>query len=126
MLRRRILMNTCISTKRRAQAKKKANSGMNKTMMTTMIMKKMKTNRRSGTKYLTGSSIQNLYLPYIYPPLIWEDRDVISKNAYKIYLPPNVMYSLVFYGKGMVITDLLLDLTGPSPNGEYDFNIDLV
>ena len=39
ILRRVIMMNTCISTKRRTQAKKNANSGTNKTTMRMMITK---------------------------------------------------------------------------------------
>ena len=38
----------------------------------------------------------------------------------------NVMYSLVSYGKDVGITDLLQYLTGPSPNSEEDFKINLV
>ena len=33
--------------------------------------------------------------------LIWEERNVIAKNAYWIYFLPNVMESLVSYSKGM-------------------------
>ena len=56
-------MNTCISTKRRNRAKNNANSVTNKTKMTKMITKKMKTRRKSGTIYLTGSLLRTLYCP---------------------------------------------------------------
>ena len=61
--RTRILMNTCISMKRRTRAKKNMNAGRKKTTMTKMIMKKMKTRSMSGTISLTGSSLQTLYCP---------------------------------------------------------------
>ena len=61
MPRRRILMNTCISIKRRTWAKKNANLGTKKTMMMTKITKNMKTMRKSGTISLTGSSLRTLY-----------------------------------------------------------------
>ena len=34
---------------------------------------------------------------------------MIAENTYQICLPPNVMESLVMYGEGMGITDLLRD-----------------
>ena len=55
MPKRNILMNTCVLTKRRTQAKNNENSGTNKTTMTKMIKKKKKTRRNSGTGSLTGS-----------------------------------------------------------------------
>ena len=61
MLRRRIVMNTCISTKRRTRAKKNVNLGMKKTIMTTMIKNNMKMRRNSGTRSLTVSLLRNLY-----------------------------------------------------------------
>ena len=59
--RRRILMNTCISTKRRTRAKKNPNSGTKKTKMTKMIMENMNTRRKGGTRSLTVSLLRNLY-----------------------------------------------------------------
>ena len=44
----RILTNTCISTKRRNQAKRNENSGTKRTTMETMIKKNMKMRRKSG------------------------------------------------------------------------------
>ena len=63
MPRRRILMNTCISTKRRNRSKNNVNSGMKNITMTTMITDNMKTRRKSGTRYITGSLLRNLYCP---------------------------------------------------------------
>ena len=60
MPRRRILMNAFISTKRRNREKKNVNSGTNKTIITTMITKKMKTRRNSGARSLTGSFLRTL------------------------------------------------------------------
>ena len=60
MTRRIILMNTCISTKRRNRVKKNENLGTKKTMMTTMITNKMKRRRKSGTIYLTRSFLWTL------------------------------------------------------------------
>ena len=68
MPRRRILKNACISKKRGTQAKKNSDSGTKKTMMTPMIKNNTKTRRKSGTIFLTGSSIRTLYFPLIYPP----------------------------------------------------------
>ena len=51
---------------------------------------------------------------------------MIAKNAYRICFSPNIMEYLVLYSKGMVITDLLLYWTGPSPNGDKDVEINLV
>ena len=51
---------------------------------------------------------------------------MINKNAYRSCLPPNVMKSLVSYGKGMGINDLLRNFTGLSTNSEEDVEIDLV
>ena len=54
-------MNTCISIKRRTWAKENANLGTKKTMIMTKITKNMKTMRKSGTIYLTGSSLRTMY-----------------------------------------------------------------
>ena len=94
-------MKTFISKKKRNQEKRNVNSGTKKTTVMTTITKKMKKRRKSGTTSLTGSSLRTLYCPQIHPPLIWEDRDVIAKNAYRICLPLNVMESLILYGEGM-------------------------
>ena len=63
MTRRRILMNTFISTNRSTRAKNNSNSGTKKTKMMTIITKDMKMRRKSGTRYLTGISLRNLYCP---------------------------------------------------------------
>ena len=51
---------------------------------------------------------------------------MIAKNAYQICLLPNVTESLVSYGEGMDITNMLQDFTGTSLNSEDDVNIELV
>ena len=61
MPRSRILMNTCISTKRRNWSKKNSKSGTKKTMMKRIITNKMKTRRKSGTRYLTGILLWTLH-----------------------------------------------------------------
>ena len=53
-------MNTCISTKRRTQAKNNSNLGMKKMTMTVMITKNMKSRRKNGTISLTVSLLWNL------------------------------------------------------------------
>ena len=65
MLRRRILMNTCISTKRGDRVKKNATSSIKKTTTMTMITKKMKTRSESGIRSLTGIFLRTLYYPYM-------------------------------------------------------------
>ena len=51
---------------------------------------------------------------------------MIPENAYWIFLPPNIMEPLVSYGESMVITDLLLNLTGTSSSSKEDAKINLV
>ena len=94
-------MNTCVSKKRKNQAKKNANSGTKKTMIKMTITTNMKTRRKSGRIYLTRSSLHTLYCHYQCPPLSWEDRDLISNNAYWICLTPSAIEFLVFNSMGM-------------------------
>ena len=68
MPRKMILMNTCISKKRRTHMKKNENLGTKKMTMATIITKNTKTRRKSGTRFLKGISLRTLYCPYIYPP----------------------------------------------------------
>ena len=100
MPRRKILMNTFISTRWRTRAKNNANLGTKKITMPMMITKKMNMRRKSGMISIDRKFSPYPVLPLDIPTLIWEVRDVIAKNAYPICFPPNVMELLVLYDRG--------------------------
>ena len=93
MARRSILMNTCISTKKRTRAKKNVKSGTKKTRTRTMITKKMNTRSKTGVRYLTGSFIRTLRL--------YKHSDIsnVDDRALSIMIPlqiPRKLYPVLY------------------------------
>ena len=56
-------MNTCTPTERRMRENNNAKSGTKKKTMKTMTTKNTKTRRKSGTRYLIGTSLKTLHCP---------------------------------------------------------------
>ena len=93
-------MNTCISIKRRTWAKR-MRTGYKEDDDDDENNEEYEDNEEEWYDISDRKFAPNPVLTLDIPPLIWEDRDVITKNAYQICLPPNAMESLVSYVKGM-------------------------